>query len=94
MWEPQPKKEGRMTDRKGNPLRRFTQKDGKQHGDWPEGGDKFGAKSKKSKRGAIDRLCDCEGTEEDCELVARIHNGGAAGGNYHDNRSPLKRRGF
>ena len=58
-------------------------KNGKGHGAWGKGGSKYGGGKNK---GAMDRLCACEGNEDDCELIARIHNGGGIAGNYGDPR--------
>lgn len=58
-------------------------KNGKGHGAWSQGGEKHGGGKTK---GAVDRLCECKGNEDDCELIARIHNGGSIAGNYGDPR--------
>jgi len=60
-------------------------KNGMMHGDWDRGGKQFGGGKIP---GAMDRLCNCQGTLKDCELVSRLHNGGSIAGNYGDLRGP------
>jgi len=69
--------------------RKMTRKDkrskGQMHGPWDPGGERYGGGKKD---GAMDRLCKCKGTLKDCELVARMHNGGSLAGNSGDPRPP------
>ena len=60
------------------------------HGEWDTGGNKYGGSGSKTTKGAMDRLCECKGTLKDCELIARLHNGGPEAGHYGDTRGTTK----